>query len=86
MFKDIAITLCREFVTQQNISAPLSAQTYLCNICAFLTNSATGSLFCFVCVRGSVWWWCVCMCFHYIFDALQATPLSEIHNRTFATK
>ena len=49
MFKNIVSTLCRVFITKQEISPRLRAETYLCHKCDFLTASAAGSLFCSVC-------------------------------------
>ena len=77
MFKSFAVTVCRVFITQQKIITPLNAETYLCDICVFLTAPATGSLFCFMGIYACVCV-CVCVCFYYIFDALQTTPLFEI--------
>ena len=73
MFKSICITLCRVFITQQKIIKLLIAQTYLCDIYAILIASAAESIFYFVYVCA-----CVFVCFYYIFDDLQTTPLSEI--------
>ena len=49
MFKNIVSTLCRVFITKQERSPRLRAETYLCHKCDFLTASAAGSLFCSVC-------------------------------------
>lgn len=49
MFKNIVSTLCRVFITKQEISTRLRAETYLCHKCDFLTASVAGSLFCSVC-------------------------------------
>ena len=49
MFKNIISTLYKVFISKQEISTRLRAETYSCHKCGFLTASLAGSLFCSVC-------------------------------------
>ena len=77
MLKSFAAGLCRVFITQQNISTPLSAKRYLCDICAFLNSLCNWESFRLCMCVCDVYVY-VCVCFYCVFDVLQTTPLSEI--------